>query len=203
MDRCPICQVAVKPENLLRHLNDIHPRHPETSKLVEQAKAQPGRVAPKSSGRPFRVSRLHVAIVLAVVVLGVGAYYAVAFLNPGAGKPLPCVSGEGRAYHWHVTLSIDAGDPPAPVSIPGNIGISPGCMQILHTHGAGGEIHIEPDTQAQARDYTLREFFLVWGKPFGNPILMHVNGNAVTPPNPETPLRDGASIHLQYTAFVP
>jgi len=64
MDHCPICDVAVRPENLLRHLNDIHPRHPDTPKLVERLKAEPGRIAARAPSRPLRVSRWQVLIVL-------------------------------------------------------------------------------------------------------------------------------------------
>jgi hypothetical protein len=197
-ERCPICGVAVKTENLLRHLNDNHPRHPDTSRLVARLKEEPGRLAAQRSSRPFRLSRLHVTIVALVVVLGVGAYAVAPYLNPGAGKPLPCVSGRGDAYHWHTALEIDSGA--TPVTIPGGIGISPGCMQLLHTHEADGTIHIEPDTPEQARLYTIGEFFAVWGKPFGSPTQMHVNGTPVTP-SPSVILHNQATIHIGYAFF--
>jgi hypothetical protein len=198
MDRCPICEVSVKSENLLRHLNEIHPRHPDTPGLVEELKQQPGR-APKRPSAPFRVTRLHVTIVLVLVVVGVLGYYALPYFNPGA-KPFPCVSGDGLEYHWHTNLQIEAGNPAAPVAIPASIGISPGCMQLLHTHTADGRIHIEPDTPDQNRVYTVGDFFLVWGKPFGSPLQMHVNGTPVTP-SPNVPLNDEATIHILYSFF--
>ena len=61
MDRCPICNVAVKPENLIRHLNDNHPRHPDRPGLLEKLKEEPGRIRKRQAGRPFRVRRWQIA----------------------------------------------------------------------------------------------------------------------------------------------
>jgi len=203
MDHCPICDVAVRPENLLRHVNDIHPRHPDTAELVEQLKAEPGRIAARTPSRPFRVTRLQVTIVLVVILLGVFAYYVIAnFSHPAT---LPCISGTGRAYHWHTQLTITSGG--NPVTIPADIGISFTCMQILHTHNPDGLIHIEPDTPEQNRVYTIGEFFGVWGKPFGSPSRMTVktvNGTSpVAPPSTGVGLYDGESIALEYPSFTP
>ena len=198
MDHCPICDVAVRPENLLRHLNDIHPRHPDTPKFVERLKAEPGRIA-RTPSRPLRVSRLQVVIVLVVILLGVVAYALVT--NGSRPTPLPCISGNGLAYHWHTQLTItSAGNP---VTIPGNIGISLTCMQILHTHNPDGLIHIEPDTAEQARVYTIGDFFSVWGKTFGNPTRMTLNGTEVNP-SPTVGLYDRPeAIVLEYASFTP
>ena len=199
MDHCPICDVAVRPENLLRHLNDIHPRHPDTAKLVERLKADPGRVATRTPSRPLRVSRLQVVIVLVVILLAVVAYYLTTSVSHDT--PLPCISGTGRAYHWHTDLRITSGG--NPVIIPGDIGISLTCMQILHTHDTTGRIHIEPDTPEQNKVYSIGDFFRVWGKPFGSPSRMVLNGTDVTP-SPNVGLYDlPEAIELDYVSFAP
>jgi hypothetical protein len=202
MDRCPICDVAVRPENLVRHLNDIHPRHPDTPKLVEEFKTQPGRAAARAPSRPFRVSGLQVSVLLVVVLLGVGTYYLLPYINGNVGTPLPCVSGTGAAYHWHTALVITSAG--SPVTIPDDIGRQPAapCMEVLHTHNTDGLIHIEPDTPEQARVYTVADFFLVWGKPFGAPTGMLVNGTPVTP-SPSVGLYDQESIRIDYVSFTP
>src|SRR5438034_9735132 len=89
MDRCPICNVAVKPENLIRHLNDNHPRHPDRPGLLEKLKEEPGRIRKRQTGQPFRVRRWQIALV-AVIVLG---GLSVAYLPPLlAGTPaFPCI----------------------------------------------------------------------------------------------------------------
>src|SRR2546427_1155956 len=150
MDRCPICDVAVRPENLLRHLNDIHPRHPDTPKLVERLKAEPGRIAARTPSRPLHIRRWHVLIVVAVILLGFLTYYLV--VSGSRSPPLPCVSGNGLAYHWHTQLTITAGG--EPLTIPGGIGISLTRMGGLATHKAGGGIHIEPDKPEQTPGHT-------------------------------------------------
>ncbi len=197
MDHCPICDVAVRPENLLRHLNDIHPRHPDTPKLVERLRAEPGRIAARAPSRPLRVSRLQVMIILVVILLGVVAYVVVNESRPAA---LPCVSGNGLAYHWHTTLVILSGG--NQVVIPGSIGIRLTCMQVLHTHDADGVIHIEPDTPEQTRVYTIGDFFTVWGKPFGSPTRMTQNATAITP-SPSVGLYNTEKIVLEYASFTP
>jgi hypothetical protein len=199
MDHCPICDVAVRPENLVRHLNEIHPRHPDTAKLVERAKAEPGRIAARAPSRPFRLTRPQVIVLIILILAGIVGY--VILTNPPGGTtPLPCISGTGQAYHWHTHLNITSGG--NLVTIPADIGISFTCMQVLHTHDTSGLIHIEPDTPAQARIYTLGEFFAVWGKPFGSPTGMLVNGRAVSPSAMQG-LTNNEYLDLAYASFTP
>ena len=195
MDRCPICNVAVKPENLIRHLNDIHPRHPDRPGLIEKLKEEPGRIQRPRAGRPIRIRRWQIALVAIIVLGGLGAIYVPPLL---AGTPaLPCIRQEGGlVYHWHTDLTISSGA--ASVPIPAGIGISAFCLEPLHTHDATGRIHVETDT---ARLYSIGDFFRVWGKSFGSPTAMHVNGTAVTP-SPSVILYDvPETIHLQYDSF--
>src|SRR2546421_12805476 len=98
MDHCPICDVAVRPENLLRHLNDIHPRHPDTPKLVEELKAEPGRVAARRPSAPLRLKRWQKIAILVAILLGVGIYFVSPYLSL-APPVVPYVSGRGAAYH--------------------------------------------------------------------------------------------------------
>lgn len=196
MDRCPICEVAVKPENLIRHLNEIHPRHPDKAKLLDRLKEEPGRVPQRKGGRPLRIRRWQIAVVVVLVFVGLGAVYLPPLL---AGSPaFPCIQGEGvgLVYHWHASLSItsNAGEVP----IPAGIGISTFCLEPLHTHDATGQIHIETDANQL---YTIGDFFRVWGKPFGSPTAMHLNGTEAITPSPTVTLYDQESIHLQYTSF--
>jgi hypothetical protein len=62
--------------------------------------------------------------------------------------------------------------------IPANIGISQGVMRPIHTHDSSGEIHIEGP---YARDFTLGEFFQIWGKNFNSSCIFEYctqNGKA-------------------------
>ena len=195
MDRCPICDVAVKPENLIRHLNDIHPRHPDRPDLLEKLKEEPGRVPQRKAGRPFRIRRWQIALVVMIVLGGLGAINLPPLLS--GTPPLPCIRQEGGLlYHWHTDLSISSGA--GSIEIRSGIGIATFCLEPLHTHDATGRIHIESDT---AHLYSIGDFFRVWGKSFGSPTAMHVNGTAVTP-SPDVILYDlPETIHLQYDSF--
>src|SRR3989454_7689577 len=107
MDRCPIRNVAVKPENLIRHLNDNHPRHPDRPGLLEKLKEEPGRIRKRQAGRPFRVRWWQVALVVIIVLGGVGAV-ALAPVLSGAQAP-PGLPQEGRRLdHLHSHLSISS-----------------------------------------------------------------------------------------------
>src|SRR2546430_15835478 len=92
MDRCPICNVAVKPENLIRHLNDIHPRHPDKPGLLEELKEEPGRIPQKRAGRPIRIRRWQIAVVAVLLVGGLRAVLPPP--PPSRGPPFP-VSRDG------------------------------------------------------------------------------------------------------------
>jgi hypothetical protein len=97
-------------------------------------------------------------------------------------KPL---SAEGTVIHIHQHLSIF--DNGKPVVVPKDIGINDGqFLTELHTHDPTGIIHVESDTN---RDYSLGQFFGVWGvflsrqcigglcqKP-GTPLKFYVDGN--------------------------
>ncbi len=195
-DHCPICNVAVKPENLLRHVNETHPRHPDTPAIRERLKAEPGRITPKRTGAPIRVRGWHVAAIALIVLGGAGAYYIAPYLSPGSSQPFPCVVGTNFAYHWHPQLNVFSGG--VPFTVPADIGITPGCLEPLHTHDTSGQIHIETTVN---RLYTIGDFFLVWKKPFGAPTQMLVNGTS-TAPNASVILYDQPeTIALYYTSF--
>ena len=197
MDRCPICDVAVKPENLVRHLNDIHPRHPDTPALREKLKDEPGRIPQKPAGPPIRIRRWQVVLVVMVVLGGAGAYYLSQALT--TTPAFPCISQEGgQIYHWHTLLTIFSG--PSQVTIPGGIGLSAFCIEPVHTHSTDGRLHVETDVN---RLYSIGDFFAVWKKPFGSPTQMLVNGTALPTPNPNVTLHDGESIELYYSSFTP
>lgn len=87
---------------------------------------------------------------------------------------LGCTSDSLTQFHIHPNLKIVING--AQQEIPADIGISFTCMHPIHTHDATGKIHIEsPET----RDFTLSDFFAVWGKTFNeNQILDTTVDNA-------------------------
>jgi hypothetical protein len=90
--------------------------------------------------------------------------------------------------------------------IPANIGITSGCTHPISTQDASGTIYVESPEQ---RDFTLGDFFAVWGKPFssgevldykadaGHEILMMVDGEP-SGDYGNLVLRDGERIVIEY-----
>ena len=71
---------------------------------------------------------------------------------------LPPKFGTTVHIHEHLDLFVDG----KRMGVPAGIGIDPGGRFLvpLHTHDSSGVIHVESPVQ---RDYTLGEFFGVWG----------------------------------------
>lgn len=74
---------------------------------------------------------------------------------------MSCTLDMFTQFHIHpeLTIMID-GEKQA---IPKDIGIVAGCMHPLHTHDDSGTLHVESPVK---RDFTLGDFFAVWGRPF-------------------------------------
>src|SRR6266487_4259483 len=172
MDHCPICTVAVKPENLIRHLGDTHPRHPDMPRLREELKQEGRRVAPKKGARPIRLRKYQVAILALVVVGGVGGYYLIS--QPSGSNIVSACGLEGTVVHYHPLLVINHNGVQQPLPYDGtqsaDIGYlnrpgftnpkyycAVGQIHWLHTHDGSGVIHVElPQTvsgQVQAAMY--------------------------------------------------
>lgn len=82
---------------------------------------------------------------------------------------LLCDKEMAGGYHIHPTLEIVANG--QKVDVPVNIGVQQTCMSALHTHSPDGLIHVESPVE---RDYTLGDFFAVWGRPFSpNEVLTY------------------------------
>lgn len=72
----------------------------------------------------------------------------------------PALTAEGTAVHIHEHLDIFVHG--KRVLVPANIGVNQaaGFISPVHTHDTTGVIHIE---SSEMRDYTLGQFFEVWG----------------------------------------
>ena len=165
-ERCPICDVSVRAENLLRHLEDIHPRHPSASAIRERIRREPGHAPARRPSAPFRVRKAHVVVVAAILLIGAGAYVAAPYLRPNRNFSVDsCIDNLGIAYHIHPQLSMFIQG--SRYAIANGIGIQPGCTRPLHTHPdynpatEPAKIHVESPI---AREFTLSDFFHVWGQ---------------------------------------
>lgn len=84
-----------------------------------------------------------------------------------------CQSHERLDYHVHARLSIFIEGEQVPVA--GQIGIRANCLFWLHTHGEDGLIHVEAPERLE---YTLGQFFAVWGQPLSAEQLLDRTADA-------------------------
>ncbi|MBI3459185.1 hypothetical protein HY061_02920 [Candidatus Azambacteria bacterium] len=129
-----------------------------------------------NSDRVIKVKKvLKVILVLIVVFLaGHWIYLSIRHSNNNKSEPatnrevaLRCTTDMATKFHIHPNLEIIANGQKQEISA--NIGIIFNCMNPLHTHDRSGLIHIE---SPEKRDFTLSDFFAVWGKTYNkNQIL--------------------------------
>jgi hypothetical protein len=113
---------------------------------------------------------------------------------------------EGTTLHEHANVQIFIHGEQQPV--PANIGISDaGAIQSLHTHSDPGVVHVE---SSESREFTLGEFFGVWGVRFtpsclgaycsdgDNRLQVFVDGNEVTDNLQDVQLDDQTVIVVTY-----
>jgi|SRR5581483_1071507 len=100
-------------------------------------------------------------------LLGAAVLVGVILFFIKAGTPAPfdvtqsCLTTESYHVHPHLSILVDGSEQ----TIPKGLGIAtPTCIRPLHTHETDGVIHVEFEYQ---RDFTLAEFFKVWGEPYG------------------------------------
>ena len=166
---CPVCGSSVKLENLERHVAKVHPGTKISVALSEEERRaiRTRRRTRRTGVRPGR-SAVALGLTLALALAGVVIAWPYLSSAPagssGAGGPMH--------IHPHIQITLDGQDRPLPT----NIGIDPGLwndhsldqyssmgpMAPLHTHESSGQIHVESTV---TRDFTLGEFFRVWGQP--------------------------------------
>jgi hypothetical protein len=113
--------------------------------------------------------------VLVLVLVGLFVWYRVAS-GPSEGQPVAnvqCNSGEQLATHYHINLQILYQQTPVPV--PSGIGIKTSCLYWLHTHDDTGTIHVEAPQSQASTQFTLGQFFQVWGQPLSRSQVATIN----------------------------
>jgi hypothetical protein len=75
-----------------------------------------------------------------------------------------------RQSHNHSLVSIYKDG--IRMAVPASVGLT-GCTYELHTHDRSGVVHVEPNV---ARDFTLGQFFAVWGQPLSRAAVAGLAG---------------------------
>lgn len=144
-----------------------------------------------------------VTVVLCVLFVGCGGGSSSKAIDTVDG--VDCQTGEQLQYHVHAALEILIDG--QPVTVPANTGIRSNCIFWLHTHDNTGTLHIEAP---EKRDFTLGQFFAVWGQPLSatqllsstvdatHQITATLNGTPFMGDPASIPLADQETIVLQY-----
>jgi len=139
------------------------------------------------SKRCFNLSNKSIAfssagVLIAIICNGIGLNSAMSVhaLIPAAPTiaGIACNSREQAAFHIHAHLDIIING--VYFLVPSQIGIPGNCFYWLHTHDESGIVHIEAPMY---RDFTLGQFFDIWGKKLSNDQIFTYVANANNPLN--------------------
>jgi len=125
----------------------------------------------KRKRRQRAITSITIAMILIAIIVA-----AVIFLRQPPNKvPLPaylsaCVGNVVYHYHPNLVVTINGAGMLIPVTI------NSGCAQPIHTHDSSGILHVESDTN---RDYTLNDWFLLWGNFENNPTIAILNSTQI------------------------
>jgi hypothetical protein len=130
------------------------------------------------------MKKVIIIVIAALVVIGAGVALALndakhpELKNPWANKSthelaLTCLDQEYTVQHIHPNLTITINGQKQ--EVPQGIGIENNCLHPLHTHDNTGKIHVE---SPEPRDYTLGDFFSVWGKAFDQTHILDKTADA-------------------------
>jgi hypothetical protein len=167
--KCYDCgKVFYSRKQLEQHSQDRH-RKVNNSEMMKPIK------------KPFKLPKKLITIVgIIAIIVGVGVYAA---MTPHALLPsvraidgIGCNSMEQFAFHVHSHLDIIING--VYFLVPSQIGIPGNCFYWLHTHDESGKIHIEAP---MLRDFTLGQFFDIWGKKLSNDQIFNYVANANNP----------------------
>jgi hypothetical protein len=125
-------------------------------------KPPPRRGGYSAFALPLAVLGVFLLVAIALVVL----YRTSSSAGGPSGEPVAnvqCEANEQLATHYHAHLDLLYKGQPA--KVPANIGVKPTCLYWLHTHDDTGVIHVEAPKDQAKRQFTLGDFFKVWGQP--------------------------------------
>jgi hypothetical protein len=168
--KCDVCGKSFySRKQLEQHAQDAH-RTVNKNDMIKAAK------------KPFKIPNKLISIIAACVLIAIIGSIAVYYAREHAAAltidGIACNSMEQFAMHIHAHLDIIINGVyflvPSQVGIPGN------CFYWLHTHDESGIVHIEAP---MLRDFTLGQFFDIWGKKLSNDQIFNYVADANNPLN--------------------
>jgi len=154
MEEKPICKNCNKEFASLEALNQHNMvKHPESI---------------KKETRPINVKKIKNWAIFIIIALGFIylVYYGISgtIKDDESCQNLPAAEiniGGHKNLQNHIHQDLEIIINGVKQDIPSDIGLSPGIMRPVHTHDSTGEVHVEGPCK---RDFTLGEFFDIWGK---------------------------------------
>jgi hypothetical protein len=141
-------------------------RKPSDSSPRAGARRPAASAARRSDGVPVLPAAMALLLIAVAAVLVI-VYVTSKGTTASAISGITCdtqehVDPSSVHYHAHLSILYQGTD----VTVPSDIGIpsNQSCIYWMHTHDATGVIHVEAP-KAKAKDFTLGEFFAIWGKP--------------------------------------
>jgi len=169
MPKCNVCGKSFySRKQLEQHAQDAHNMMDKNDMI-------------KAVKKPFKISKLIAVIAACVLISIIGSitiYYAREHAAALTVDGIGCNSMEQFAMHIHAHLDIIING--VYFLVQSQIGIPSICFYWLHTHDESGIIHIEAPMH---RDFTLGQFFDIWGKKLSNDRIFNYVANANNPLN--------------------
>ncbi len=150
-ETCSQCgKICKNKAGLEMHINDKH--NPKPVELKRENK------------KPYNKTPFVLGIIILLILLFIFWAFTGISKNSNLCQETPAelynIGGhDGISMHIHPTLKIIINGQEQ--RMPSGIGVLPGIMRPVHTHDSSGEIHVEAPC---FREFTLKEFFDVWGK---------------------------------------
>jgi hypothetical protein len=120
--------------------------------------------------RRSRYSRLRLEDYLAALGFFLIVVVALAVLSRGGAADraasLRCDTTPQLAVHYHAHLDLFYAGRVVPV--PGQVGVVQACRYWLHTYSADGVVHVQGPAAVASRQFTMGDFFWVWGQPLSS-----------------------------------
>ena len=146
--KCETCGKSFKTEEALEMHTKAKHSHEEEKKPINKKKIR--------------------GWIIFIIVLGfiIAGFYALSTTATSCDDPVTEINIGGHsnlALHIHPQLTITING--VQQTIPANLGVEQGIMRPMHTHDGSGGLHVEGPCK---RDFTLGEFFQVWGQTFSS-----------------------------------
>lgn len=172
---------------LKQHYVNQHPNAKWPEALERRLNEEKDLQSLKAELHPARGShtKLILAVVLIVIVIGAGWVYLSALSPPSnvacGNFPFASINGQDLAEHYHALVLIYVNGKQVNIPVNTGEGDSGPCTQPLHVHASEPNTNVIHIESPQLRSYTVGDFFRVWAATpgIGGPAPVVLNHNQI------------------------